>query len=348
MSLKAISEFGEESYDLLAKKTTPSLSFSEKRDFEEWKSELKGKFRELLGLDSIEENEAQDSNFTIEFTEKKEGYTLTRFSFSSEEGTIVPCYLLIPDTNKEKYPVAITLQGHSTGFHNSIGVVKFENDAKNQPRVSFALQAVENGFATLCIEQRGMGERKPTSALRKGFCCDYTSMRAIILGRTILGERIFDIKKALDVLCANFAVCDTENVVITGNSGGGTASYYAACYDERIKICAPSCGVCSYYPSIIDKFHCSCNYIPSAYKHFDMGDLSALIAPRTLCIIAGKDDEIFPIDGVRDMFSRASDVYKAAGSSENCSLTETPMHHWWCPDIIWPTITKKAEELGMK
>ena len=173
-------------------------------------------------------------------------------------------------------------------------------------------------------------------------------MRAIILGRTLLGERIFDIKKALDTLSENFDVCDTDNVLITGNSGGGTASYYAACYDERIKICAPSCGVCSYYPSIIDKFHCSCNYIPSAYKHFDMGDLSALIAPRTLCIIAGKDDEIFPIDGVRDMFARVSDIYKTAGVGENCSLTVTPMHHWWCPDIIWPTVTKKAEELGIK
>ena len=73
MSLKVISEYGEECYDLLAKKTTPSLSFSKDRDFSEWKDELKGKFRELLGLDSIEANEAKESGFTIEFTEKKRG-----------------------------------------------------------------------------------------------------------------------------------------------------------------------------------------------------------------------------------------------------------------------------------
>ena len=43
--------------------------------------------------------------------------------FESENDSFVPCYLLIPDTSKEKYPVAITLQGHTTGFHNSVGII---------------------------------------------------------------------------------------------------------------------------------------------------------------------------------------------------------------------------------
>ena len=84
-------------------------------------------------------------------------------TFESEKGEFVPCYLLIPDTGKEKYPVAITLQGHSTGFHNSIGVVKYEQDEAYQPRGQFAIQTVKNGFIALAIEQRGMGERRPSA-----------------------------------------------------------------------------------------------------------------------------------------------------------------------------------------
>ena len=116
-------------HDLLNKKIEQSLAFDEGADFDAWKKQLRAKFIELIGLDEIEKNAASDINLQIEFEEKKDGYTLTRFTFASEEGTAVPCYLLVPDTGKSSYPVAITMQGHSTGFHNSIGIIKYpENE----------------------------------------------------------------------------------------------------------------------------------------------------------------------------------------------------------------------------
>ena len=60
-------------------------------------------------------------------------------------------------------------------------------------------------------------------------------MSAIILGRTLIGERAWDVMRAIDVL-SYFKELDLD--VITGNSGGGTASFYSACLDERIKISA--------------------------------------------------------------------------------------------------------------
>ena len=54
------------------------------------------------------------------------------------------------------------------------------------------------------------------------------------------------------------------------------------CHDilnERIGLCVPSCSFCSDKTSILDMFHCSCNYIPNAYRSFEMHDLSALLAP---------------------------------------------------------------------
>ena len=45
------------------------------------------------------------------------------------------------------------------------------------------------------------------------------------------GERMWDVSKAIDAL-AEFPKCDTDKIFITGNSGGGTMSFYAACYDE--------------------------------------------------------------------------------------------------------------------
>jgi cephalosporin-C deacetylase-like acetyl esterase len=335
-------------HDLLVEKTLPKLSYSNAVEFETWKMQIKEKFIELSGLDEIAKN-ACPLNLQIKSKEKKDGYTLIRFTFDSEVGESVPCYLCIPDTGKGKYPVAITLQGHSSGAHNSIGEIKYKQDEDYQPRGQFALQAVENGFIALAIEQRGMGIKKPKKSNRLPECmCQYASRVALGLGRTIIGERVWDIHKAIDALESYFPACDMDKILITGNSGGGTASYYAACYDERIKISAPSCSFCSYKESILSIAHCACNYIPFMYKYFDMQDLACMIAPRNLLLIAGKEDDIFPIDGVRRGYETVQAIYEKNGVKENCRLVETPKGHWWCVDIVWKAIQEECEKLGWR
>ena len=164
------------------------------------------------------------------------------------------------------------------------------------------------------------------------------------MGRTILAERVWDVHRAIDLLAAAFPACDTEKVLITGNSGGGTASFYSACYDERIKLCVPSCAFCPYGPSILAMSHCSCNYIPSAFRWFEMQDLAALIAPRHLSIISGAKDNIFPIEGVRKGYATVEKIYAVEGAQDACSLTVTPREHWWCEDIVWPEILRLTKE----
>ncbi len=336
---------GDALHESLWKKMTPALSDRTGKDFGVWKEEIRQKFIELTGLDEIAKNTCP-LNVQVEWEKEEETYRLIRFTFDSELGETVPCYLVIPKTGKEKYPVAITLQGHSTGAHNSIGVVKFDEDKGYQPRGAFALQAAENGFAALVIEQRGMGERKPTKDNRaKNINCWYAVGVALLLGRTILGERIWDVHKAIDAL-AFFKECDLDKILITGSSGGGTASYYAACYDERIKLAAPNCAFCPYPESILDIWHCSCNYIPSAFKWFDMQDLSCMIAPRPLLVMSGKEDDIFPIEGVERGFKTVQEIYASAGAKDNCRLVTTPKGHWWCVDIVWPSILEETKKLG--
>ena len=322
----------------IVKNLKPSLSYDKDKSFDEQKAAIDAKLRELLGLDLIEAN-ACEPDLTIEEDIMMDGYRRIRFVFFSEPETPVPCYLLIPDTGKEKYPVAITLQGHSTGFHNSIGVAKYDRDNNYLPRGAFGLQAVENGFIALCIEQRSMGERKPPNPSDGAHGCCFQTHNAFMLGRTTIGERVHDISRAIDLL-SNFEQCDLDKILITGNSGGGTASYYAACIDERIKICVPSCAFCPYEDSIMAMLHCGCNYIPSARRYFEMQDLACLIAPRKLAIVSGNLDSIFPIDGVKRGYETVKEIYAAAGVPENATLTITPKEHWWCVDIVWPLIKK--------
>ena len=341
----------EKNHEILINNPDFKLSYLADRDYETWRKEVKSKLYELLGLEKIERNSCP-LNLKIESEEKKDGYTLTKLSYESEVGEVVPGYLLVPDTGKEKYPVAVILQGHSTGYHLSIGEAIFPRDAENLPRVAFALQAVRQGYATLAIEQRGLGCKR--SALSYGAdrafkpraqMCAVGAMNAITLGRTMLGERVWDIMRGIDLL-ESFPVCDTERIMISGNSGGATASFYAACFDERIGLSVPSCGFAPWRESILSIEHCVCNYIPGAYEYFDMQDLACLIAPRSLAIVAGVDDDLFPIDGVRRGYETVRAVYERSGRPEACRLVETPMGHWWCDDIVWETVAERAEMLG--
>lgn len=164
-----------------------------------------------------------------------------------------------------------------------------------------------------------------------------------MLGRTIIGERCYDISKAIDAL-KHFKKCDLSKIFITGNSGGGTASYYAAAYDKRIKLSVPSCAFCSFDKSITYTFHCPCNYIPNALNYFDMQDIAPLIAPRKLIIVAGKDDPIFLLDGVKKGFETVKAVYKDAGAEDSAKLIVTPKGHWWCVDIVWNAIDEEVKK----
>ena len=346
---------GDLCHDLLVAKTVGKLSFDENNNFTEWQGKTKDKFRELMGIDNIEKN-ACSLNIDIEEITERESFKQIRFTFESEIGAVVPCYLLVPHKVTGAVPLAITLQGHSTGFHNSIGVAKYENDAQryDYPRNCFAIQAVNNGFAALCIEQRGMGETGSPRTFGEDVIftpfrhtCAFTALNAINLGRTLIGERVWDVTKAIDAMehFEDYGI-DLEKIIITGNSGGGTTSYYAACFDERIKYSAPSCGFCSFEKSLMDVEHCACNYIPQICNWFEMSDLSALIAPRNLTVFAGKYDPVFPIDGVKDAFEVVKKIYKTANAEANCDLVEMPKDHYWCDDYIWPKIMEDTSRMG--
>ena len=325
-------------------KRKPLLAFDENANYDEWKAKVKEKYLEILAIDEIAQN-ACEIKVEIEEVVKKDGYTRTRYVFESEKGCYVPCYLLVPDTGKEKYPVLICLQGHMAGFHVSIGERKFASDDEDMVTSTFALDGVKNGYAALCIEQRGLGEQQTPVKHRghiegKGCPCYYTAMTALLTGRTLIGERVWDVSRAIDSL-AFFDHLDVEDITCVGNSGGGTATYYSACYDERIKVAIPSCAVCSYIESIGYTWHCSCNYIPNAAKYFDMGELAALIAPRKLFLSNGQIDHIFHIEGTREVYSVIEKIYKKAGAEGQCELYEHPQGHFFDKEAIFGKFTRK-------
>ena len=158
-------------------------------------------------------------------------------------------------------------------------------------------------------------------------------------GRTAIGERVWDISRLIDVVESHFTqYIDPAKIICLGNSGGGTATFYAACMDERISLAVPSCAVCTYEDSIMAMHHCACNYIPSIRRYFEMGDLGCLIAPRKYVQVNGKEDKIFPIFGAEATFQNIKLAYAQAGKEDRCRMVVGSAGHQFYPDESWPII----------
>ena len=323
----------------LIKATKPSFRYEGDRPFEEWQSEARAKLRELVCLDAIER--AEDNMFNLEYEREGDGYTEYRFTISSEVGYHFPCVLRIPTGATAPIPTYICLQGHSTGFHMSLGDPRYPGDKEGIEGGDrdFAVRAVKEGYAALAIEQRNFGEcgGNPTTSQPE---CHVSTMTNIINGRTTIAERVADISCAIDAIEEHFPALDTDNIVVMGHSGGGTATYYAACLEPRIKLAVASCAVCTYKDSIAAMHHCVCNFIPNIAKYFDMGDLGGLIAPRKLIVVNGEVDNIFPKCGVDESYEIIEKLYAAAGVPDNCAHVMGNGGHRFYADPVWPIIHK--------
>ena len=318
----------------------PSMRYDGEESFFAWQERAREKLGELLGIDRITRC---DDAFRIDFEKDLGEYTEIRFTIESEPGYSFPSVLRIPK-KEGKIPLVVCLQGHSNGFHISLGQSFFDGDEqiiKGGDR-DFAVRIIKEGYAALAIEQRNFGE---CGGLETGGPdCYVSSMTALLCGRTTIGERVWDISRAIDAAVRNFDSLDADMIMCMGNSGGGTATFYAACIDERIKLAMPSCAVCTYKASIAAMYHCSCNFIPHIAEYFDMGDLAGLIAPRKLVIVNGINDNIFPDGGVRETYGIVKGLYTAAGAPDSCALVTGSEGHRFYADIGWATVKKLIEK----
>lgn len=303
-------------------------------DYTAWKIHAREKLRELLGM---EKYLCPGTPAQIEYDVQQEGFREIRFIMETEEGYFVPCHLWLPDGIK-KPPVMICLQGHSPGMHISLGRTK-DQDAPipaGEGDRDFSVRAVKEGFAALALEQRNFGE-----LMGEGRCL-YASLTAMLYGRTTIGQRVHDVSVCIDVLEKQFAdLVDITRISCMGNSGGGTATAYAAALEDRIKLSVSSCAMCTYKDSIAGVPHCACNYVPHIMEYFDMQDIMAMAAPKYFIQVSGLNDpENFPIDGAKEVYEKGSRVYEQLGIKDRCALVIGNGGHRFYADDTWPLIHK--------
>jgi dienelactone hydrolase len=323
-------------HEYLMKTIKPCLAF-DKQNRELWKHNLRSKLRELLG-------DFPDFKCPLKvralWQRKHILGTIEKIVFTTEPFVDVPAYICLPNNASSPYTTFICLQGHSTGIHKSIGVAA----ANNQDIITleddgdFALTCMKNGFAALCVEQRSFGERvEKLQKMKSPHQCHDAVCHALMLGRTLMGERIWDVERSLDYLASRGDIA-MDKVGIMGHSGGGAVSIYASAILDRIAYAMPACSFCTYRDSIMNIYHCADNYVPGLLKYAEFADVMGLHAPNPVVIVAGRHDITFPVEAVKKAFEDLRKIYCAFGAEDNCQLVIGEGGHRFYSEVSWQTM----------
>ncbi|MEQ8813020.1 MAG: acetylxylan esterase [Imperialibacter sp.] len=280
-------------------------------DWEKIRHQRYVEFIEMMGIDHLPLNgEKSALNVKVTGTTQQEGYRIEKLYFESLPGLYVRANLYIPDSIKAPRPAILYVCGHSPTqkAHYQAHPIKF----------------AQLGFVCLITETIQFGEVQGHhwGPYSKGWFNWYSR------GYNPAGVELWNAIRAIDLLSERPEV-DADKIGVTGISGGGSQSWYIAAADPRIKAVAPVCGGATLKDHVFNRTvdgHCDC-MMPNNLYGRDFADIGALIAPRPLLIAQANQDEMYKIESVRELESKAQKMYDLYGKPDNISLVETPGGH---------------------
>ena len=280
-------------------------------------------------------------------TIEKDGYIQRDRVIQTEPGCDVPCTLVTPKNATGPLPVMLCAQGHTSGMHVSLGEAQYDGDAEAiEGDRDFAVQAVRRGFAAISVELRAFGlcsdHRPERDRLTSSYLdqtddnrtCKHQAMTALLLGRTIFGERIFDLTRICDAI-PDIAGLDGERIYMMGQSGGGSIGWYALAIEPRLKgaMLGSSFGTISGTIGTVD--HCTDNYLPDMLTWMDFPDVAGAIDTAKVVVVMGKDDPVFPRASVVEAGDAARAIFAARGRGDNFDLILADGGHRFYADLAW-------------
>jgi hypothetical protein len=114
------------------------------------------------------------------------------------------------------------------------------------------------------------------------------SLRAFLVGRTIVGLRIDDVVRAIDWLIAR---PDVQTVTLHGVGAHGIVALHAAVLDRRVDRLVMETTLASYRMIVEQPMHREVSevVIPGVLRHYDIDDLLLATYPRAVQIISPVD-----------------------------------------------------------
>lgn len=138
-------------------------------------------------------------------------------------------------------------------------------------------------------------------------------------GATWPGVFVWDDRRTIDYLQSRPEV-DPERIGCVGLSVGGYRSALLAAADERVRAAVTvgwMCGLGDLWP--IGRWMHSAgwvHYVPGLFQELDLPDVATLTCPRALMVMQGRQDRLFPPDGMQRAIDHLGAAYAKAGVGE--------------------------------
>jgi dienelactone hydrolase len=252
-------------------------------------------------------------------------YSRSRVVFDVEETMSVPAYLLVPHARRDAAPgpAVLAVHGHGPGKSLVCGL------DPGGPGDDYAHALAMLGYVVLAPDMRGFGERRDWMPEGK-YHCDWDLVCATMAGVVPLERNLWDLMRALDVLCAHPLV-DPARVGAAGLSFGGTCTLFVAALDERVRAAVVSGYLSSWWTAHEVPWNmCGSQVMPGQLGAIEHVDIAALVAPRPLLVESGSDDQIFPAAAARETVAALRGLYGRLDAPSGVLVHDVfPGDHRW-------------------
>jgi dienelactone hydrolase len=261
--------------------------------------------------------------------------TAERLLLEPEPGILVPALLLRPRAGRRPPVVVAVAQGGKQAF------------LKRRPEAVAALLA---GGAAVCLpDLRGTGETRPAGPRRYNSEATRLSAGEWLLGQTLLGARLRDLRSVLRYLRGR-ADLDADRLALWGDSFapvnpagrrpevppdaadqpdqaeplGGLLALLGALYEDDVRVVYARGGLAGYDSLLQGPFlyvpHDA--LVPGALTAGDLGDVAAALAPRPLRLEGLVDGLNRPVSAevLGKTYAEARSAYREAGAEGRLRL----------------------------
>lgn len=287
----------------------PQVILKSKNDATKLQSQLRKDIRALTG--AVVEPGAAHPEVTTKSTVQREGYHIETISMKSDGGMEVSGIVAIPDKGIQHVGI-LMMDSQSTDV---LAVPGGDVDLfAKAGRLVMVLEARPTPPGTESIKSPYLG---PFNLL---------SLRAFLVGKSIIGLRIDDAIRAVDWLAARKDVSPSA-ITVYGNGSLGMAALHAAVLDDRIAEVIVENTLTSYRMIVDQPVHRNVSevVIPGVLRHYDTGDL--LLAIGKPVIYIAPQDALGTAISEQDFRGALDQVFKSGqnlgGGAQNRVWFET-------------------------
>jgi cephalosporin-C deacetylase-like acetyl esterase len=217
---------------------------------------------------------ANPLKITLTNPEKRTGYSIQHATFTSTTGQDLNGILAVPDKIGRK-PAVLLLEERAAG------------EAAQDEQLDRLARHGNVVFAPEVLPGPGDRDEQKTDLLGPFYL---PSLRAQLLGKTLVGLRIEDAERCIDWLAARRDV-DSGRISGRGSGAMGIVFLHAAVLDDRIRALTLDRMLIGYRAAVDAPLtkDLAQSVIPGVLRRYDLGDLMVALAPRAIELIAPTD-----------------------------------------------------------